>query len=132
MASVADPVQAVNSSESLPDIDVVKHHKVRVAVLDEGGAVRGVLQDPAKREINTKAMHKWCFGNSRANTVGAGAVQPVRDKDATADREDVGVEVVVDQAELLAGGERAGGAIDFAGERLVGRVVCVLPHLQII
>ena len=68
--------------------------------------------------------------NVRVDTVRLGAVQPVGDEDTPADREDVGVQVVVDQAQLLAWRERTCGAVDFAREGGVGGVVDVFPDLR--
>jgi hypothetical protein len=69
--------------------------------------------------------------NVRVDSVGLGAVQSVRDEDTAADGEDIGVEIVVDQAELLGRCEGPSGSVDFAAELGVCWIVFVFPELQL-
>jgi len=104
-----EAVQLVNCCHPQSDVHVVKQDEVRAAILDERGTVSSVLFDGL-------------------DAVRARAIQPIRDEDATTNREDVRVQVMVDQAELLGWCQRTLGSIDFAGEGGVGRIVLVFPH----
>jgi len=110
---VGEPIETVHSFHSLSDVDKVEHDEVRVPVVVERSTVGGM-------------------GHDRVDSVGPGAVESVRDEDTTADGEDVGVEVVVDQTELLGRCEGASGSVDFAAEFAVSWIVFVLPdHLEL-
>lgn len=67
--------------------------------------------------------------NIRVDTIGSWTLKPVRNENTATNREDVEVQVVVDQVELLSWCKGTGGTVDGARECAVGRVVLIFPHL---
>jgi hypothetical protein len=71
------------------------------------------------------------FKKVRVDSIGLGAIQVVRDEDTTANGKDIGVEVVVDQVELLGRCEGPSSSVDFAAELGCCWIIFVFPELQL-
>lgn len=82
--------------------------------------------------INQNPQSSRRIKSSRSNTIRLGSAYRIANEDAIADREDITIQVVVDQMHVVVIRQWSARPLDGAGEVAVRRREWVLPNLKIL